>query len=384
MRNRNVIHDSASGLARGRKGNVLPIVLIFIGIIAFNTVALSSIMQRDVTLVQRIRNTERARLMAEAGINDALARIVASGFASRADFTNSLDTGSYSVTFSETGGRHIVTSVGTVSGVSETVSAEISDNTPTALNYFSGAGNDVLLKIHTNVNGTITGDIHANNDAYLSVQPHARLDINGDVSASGIVQEGNQHYNSDNKDTDLYINGLANDAATIYEGATRITFPVFDFTKYKEAAQDSGDYYDTDQIFNAATMSPGNGIVYVDGDATIQGACTLNGGLIANNIFITGTLIQVKTGDRNVIAAKAQDIQISGRLEVEEAIVFASQDIWTHENWGAQVFVNGTMLAKRNVSMWNFRTEIDYTHIYIYPVDLAPESSGVWLVSWNE
>lgn len=383
MKGRNAFYDSVKRLSKGRKGNVLPIVLIFIGIIAINTIALSSIMQRDVKLVQRVRNTGKARLMAEAGINDALARIVANGFASKADFTGSLDTGSYSVTFSETGGRHVVTSVGTVSGVSRTVAAEISDNTPTALNYFSGAGNDVLLKIHTNVNGTITGDIHANNNVYLTVQPHARLDINGDASATGIVQEGNQHYSSDNKDSDLFINGLANDAATIYEGAARITFPVFDFTRYKEAAEDSGDYYDTDQIFNAATLSPANGIVYVDGDATIQGACTLNGGLIADNIFITGTLTQVKTGSRNIIAARDQDIRISGRLEVEEAIVFASQDILTHENWGAQVFVNGTMLAKRDVTMWNFRTEIDYTHVYIYPVDLAPESSGLRLVSWN-
>jgi hypothetical protein len=369
---------------RNTKGLVLPYVLIFIGMIAVNTILLSTIMQRDVSLIKGIREREQARYLAEAGMNDAFARIKSQGFASRSNFTGSLDTGSYSVTFSESGGRHLVTSVGTVSGVSETVTTEVQDNTPTALNYFSGAGNDIMIKIHTNVTGTIVGDLHANNDVYISVQPHARLDITGDVSATGIVQEGNQHYNSDNKDDDLYINGQANDSATIYEDANRITFPVFDFTKYKEAAIDSGDYYDSDQIFNATTFSPGNGVVYVDGDVQILGNCTLNGGLIADNIEITGTLNQVKSGDRNVIASKDRDISIAGRLLTEEAIVLAQQDIRTHENWGADVSINGTMLARRNVQMWNFRTEIDYNHIYIYPIDMADESSGLSVVSWNE
>ena len=372
------------GFIRSEKGMILPYVLIFIGMIAVNTVLLSAVMQRDVSLIKGIRDREQALYMAEAGINDAFAQIKSQGFASKSNFTGSLDTGSYSVTFSEDSGRHLITSVGTVGGVSETVTAEVQDNTPTALNYFSGAGNDIMIKIHTNVNGSIVGDLHANNNVYLIVQPHARLDITGDVSATGIVQEGNQHYSSDNKDDDLYINGQANDAATVYEGANRITFPVFDFTKYKEAAIDSGDYYNSDQVFNSSSLSPGNGIVYVDGDVEILGNCTLNGGLIANRIQISGTLNQIKTGDRNVIASKDEDIAISGRLETEEAIVMAQQDIRTHEHWGAEVSINGTMLAKRDVQMWNFRTEIDYNHIYIYPIDMTDESSGFDVISWNE
>ncbi|MGB2600461.1 MAG: hypothetical protein WBD00_05405 [Candidatus Omnitrophota bacterium] len=375
---------SLGGFIRNKKGFVLPYVLMFIGMIAFITVLLPTVMQRDAALIKGIRDREQARYVAEAGINDAFAQLKSQGFASRSNFTGSLDVGSYSVTFSETGGRHLVTSVGTVSGASKTVTAEVQDNTPTALNYFSGAGNDIMVKIHTNVNGFIVGDLHANNNVYLIVQPHARLDISGDVSATGIVEEGNQHYNADNKDSDLFINGQANDAATIYEGANRITFPVFDFTKYKEAAIDSGDYYNSDQTFNSATLSPGNGVVYVDGDVEILGDCTLNGGLIANNIQISGTLNQVKTGDRNVIASKDQDIAISGRLLTEEAVVLAQQDIRTHEHWGAEVSINGTMLAKRDVQMWNFRTEIDYNHIYIYPIDMTDESSGFNVISWND
>ncbi|MFC1548994.1 pilus assembly PilX N-terminal domain-containing protein [Candidatus Omnitrophota bacterium] len=383
MKKKALLHN-VSRTVCGRKGGVLPIVLLLIALISISTISMSTIVQRDARIIQKIRDKEKARFMAEAGVNEAFAMIKMSGFASRSNFNNSLDTGSYSVVFTESGGRHLVTSVGNVSGATATSSAEVVDKTPTALNYFSGAGNDVKMKIHTNVNGRIIGDIHANNDDFFTVQPHARLDISGDVSATGVVQEGNQHYNSDNKDQDLFINGLANDASTIYEGETRITFPVFDFMKYKEAAIDSGDYYDSDQTFNSQSFSPANGVVYVDGDVVIIGTCTINGGLIADNIIISGTLEQVKTGDRNVIAAKDKDIIISGRLEVGEAIVFASQDITTRENWGAQVYVNGTMLAKRDVHMWNFRTEIDYTHVYIYPIDMTDESSGFSVESWTQ
>ena len=368
----------------GQKGMVMVIVMVFTGLMVLSAAFLSTMILRDTRLIQRAKAREQARFMAEAGLHHAFAKIKKDGFDSRADFNDSLDTGSYSVTFSEIGGRYLVQSVGTVLGVSGTVSAEIEDKTPTALNYFSGAGNDITIKVHTNItDAAIAGDLHANNNVSLIVQPHAQLTITGDVSATGIVTEGNKHYNSDNKDTDLWINGVNNDGATIYEGANRITFPEFDYTKYKETAQDDGLYYSSSQVFNSQTLSPNNGIVYVDGDVTIQGTCTLNGGMIADTVTIPGTLNQVKTGDRNVIIAKEGDIQISGRLETGEALVYAEQDIYTHEQWGAAVAINGIMLAKRNISMWNFRTDIDYAYVYILPPDMTEESSGFRVISWN-
>ena len=64
-----------------------------------------------------------------------------------------------------------------------------------------------------------------------------------------------------------------------------------------------------------------------------------------------------------------------------EAIVYAAQDIITRENRGAAVEINGTMLASRDISMWNFKTVIKYTHVYITPPDI--EEEGVSVVSWN-
>ncbi len=377
----------SNNIMRNSRGNVLPIVLIFIGIIALNTVALSSIMQRDVVLVQRVRNTERARFMAEAGINDALARIKANGFSSRSNFTGNLDTGSYSVTHSETGGRYLVVSVGTVNETTSTVSAELYDNTPTALNYFSAAGNDVRINSLVAL-AQIVGDIHGNNNVYLKSGPLvAWLLITGDVSAVGIVKEGTEYDqgSGDWWDNHVVINGDADDTATVYEGEDRVTFPTFDYMGYQELAVDSGDYYNSDQVFNGVNFMPANGIVYVDGDAEFRGTCTINGGIVADSITVVGTLNVNKAGTRNVVIAKNGDIRVFGRLYTEEALVYALQDIASLQVL-ADIDINGIMMARRDINMWNFLTLVDYTYAYIAPSDMMGEDGEATyrLVSWNQ
>jgi len=358
--------------AGDQKGMVLILVMSFMALMIVGTVALSTMIQRDVNLIRRAKEKEQALLVAEAGIYQALARIREDGLESQDDFQGSLSTGDYSVSFYEVQDRYLVKSTGEASGVTAVVSAELqSPFDDTAFYNFSTAGNNIFIRVHTNVeDASISGDIHANNDVTLYSQPHSHISLTGRVSASGIVTEGSKHNKNDNKDDDVEINNLTDDQATVYENEPRINIPNFNYQKYKEAAQDSDDYYDTGQTFSDQTLSPGNGIVYVDGDVTISGTVTLNGGIIANNINITGTLDQDEAGERLVIVAKEGDVQVSGRLEVEKAVVYAERDIYTHENWGAQVFVNGVMIAKRNITMWNFRTEIDYTHVYILPPDV--------------
>jgi len=370
------------------KGMVLAMVLGFLALMVLSVLPLSSMVQQDARLIERVREKEQARFMAEAGINHALSKIQNDGFDARADFSGALDIGSYNVVFSQIGARHLIISTGTVSGISETVSAEITDNTPTALDYFSGAGNDIRINSLV-ANANIVGDIHANNNVYLKAGPiFALLTIAGDVSATGIVKEGTK-YNTgswDWMDNNVFINGANNDAAIVYEGENRITFPSFDYLKasYRQAAIDSGDYYGSNQVFNSASLSPGNGIVYVDGNAVFVGVCTLSGGIVADEITITNTFSQSKAGDKNVILATDGDIKIRGRFIVDEALVYASQDIKSIQAF-AEIDINGTMLAGRDIRMWNVWTLIDYNYVHMMPEDLmGPDGENSFrLVSWN-
>ncbi|MBD3295791.1 MAG: hypothetical protein GF392_00295 [Candidatus Omnitrophica bacterium] len=381
-----LIKRNISRTVHSRKGVVLPIVLSFIALMVMSTVTLSNLIKRDIDLVSRARDTEQARFLAEAGIKHGLADIKANGFAARSDFTGSLDTGNYTVEYSQVSGRHLVSSTGTVGSRSVEVSAEIADNTPTALNYFSGAGNDVRIYSFI-ADAGIIGDIHGNNNVYLmSGFLIAWLDIAGDVSATGIVKEGTRYNNGswDLLDNHVEINGDSNDSATVYEGEDRITFPTFDYMAYKELAVDSGDYYSTDTEFDSVALTPDNGVVYVDGEATFRGISSITGGIVADQIRIINTLNQYRSGTRNVIMAKNGDIRIFGKLYTEEALVMASQDI-TSRQLGADIDINGILLAKRNIDMWNFLTYIDYNYVFISPGDMMSEEgeSTFELVSWN-
>ena len=378
---------------RQEQGFVLVLSLLFIALMVLSTVSLSTMIQQNVRLIEKIKEKEQARFMAEAGINHALGEIKDSGYASFSGVSDSMDTGGYVVTESTVSGRNVIQSVGTVNGISQTVSIEVKDNFPTAINYFSGAGNDI--KINSLVaNSSIEGDIHANNNVYLkSGFIFSWLTIAGDVSATGIVKEGTRYDQGswDWWDNHVVINGASDDTAVVYEGADRITFPSFDYSKYKEEAIASGDYYSSDQTFSSVTLSPGNGIVYVEGDATFNGTSVLNGGIIADNITIrrsggsSAIFTQYKSGDRNIIVAKNGDIEIRGRFAVEEALVYAAQDIATLQVLSF-VDVNGLMLARGDINMWNVVTSIDYKYVYSVPSDMLGEDGEDFfqVVSWNE
>jgi len=368
---------------------VLVVVMATMALALFGTVSLATMIGGDMRLIKGIKETEQARFLAEAGINHALAKIKDDGFAARANFTNSLDTGSYRVVFTTVSGRYLVTSTGIAGKRSVIVSAEIADATPTSLSYFSGAGNDIRINALV-ADANIIGDIHANNDVYLKSGPIvSALSVAGDVSATGIVKEGSRLHMTDGfwggyLDRRVYINGVNDDNGVVYEGKERITFPTFNYPGYKNSAIESGDYYDGDHTFSSAALDPANGVVYVSGNATFTGSNTLQGGIVANNIIVRGTLSQTKKGTRNVVIAKAGDISVYGRLYTGEALVYAAQDIISLQLF-ADIEINGIMLARRDIDMWNFLTDIDYRYVYIAPSEMLGENGEeiFRLVSWN-
>jgi hypothetical protein len=367
-----------------QKGAVLAIVLAFVALMVMSTVYLGNMMKQDVNLVQRVQLIEQASYVAEAGISHAFAKLQKDGFDARADFTGSLDTGNYSVTYPETAGRHSIVSVGAARGVTRTISVEILPLTATALDFASGAGNNYSLYASA-ATVTINGDVHANNDVYLSAWKNfSLLTISGNVSAKGIVKLGKKYKIPDGFDQNVVIDGVSGESATVEEDARAITFPSFNYVRYREEADGSGDYYDTDQVFSGVTLSPTNGIVFVDGDVTFEGTCDLYGGIVADNVIVNGTLNQYKSGERNIVVARVGDIGVLGRFYTEEALIFAAQDIVSLKKF-ADLEVSGIMLAKRDINMWSFLTYVEYDYINTYPSDLEdnPEGKQFEIISWD-
>lgn len=388
---------------RGKKGVVLFIALSFTALISAGTVSLIYMVSNDTMMVRRVQHKGKALLAAEAGISHALADIVQNGFSAGMsdDINGVLDEASYLVTFSETGGRFLITSTGYCRGVERVATLEVRENTPDALNYFAGAGNNVTINSLLAA-AIVNGDIHANNRVVLHSGPlFASIRITGDVSASDIVREGSRHDDPgttdwrvwlwDLLDDRVFINEDNNDSAVVFEGQPNIVFPTFDFDRYRQTAIDDGSYYPADHVFISEILSPGQGIVYVEGAAIFEGVNTLNGGIIAENIEVRGKLFQNETEhNRNVIIAKSGNIDIVWKFYTERALVYAAQDIRSIAFLGffddVDIEINGLMLAGRNITFWDVATIINYNYVPVFPVDMMDENGEAMfqIVSLNK
>ncbi|MFH1310438.1 MAG: hypothetical protein ABIH85_07160 [Candidatus Omnitrophota bacterium] len=379
-------------------GMILPMVLAFLALMVMSVLPLATMIQQDTRLIERVREKEQAQFMAEAGINHAFANLQTNGFAARVNFSGNLDTGTYNVVYSQTGNRHLVISTGTVAGVTETVSAEIADYSTdiTALNYLAVAGGSIYLN---SVRGEFLclGDIHSNTDVHVlarGVPPDGSLIIEGNVSATNNVKEGVHHYAGDPLDTLVWINGANKDTGVVSEKAPQIPFPIFSNmdARYRQAAIDGCDYYDSPQTFNSVTLSPTNGIIYVDGSVIFVGDCTLNGGIIAHDIKVTGKLcLNATTDNKNVFFAKNGDILLNISTVPTETMItsggvlwFAARDIKFLDG-KATVNLEGIMLAGRNIYVNCIGTpsfgQYHFNYTSVLPAYLV---ANFTLISWNE
>ena len=376
-------------MIKNSKGAVFITVMVISMLLTFIAVTASNMLLQDVHMIQHLKKTTIAQNIAEAGINDALATLIQNGFAAKdTDFPlsdNNFGGGSYVVTVSEVGSRVLLTSVGTFDGVSRTVSVEVEDNTATALYYMMATGTDLRLRAFFLGLADVNGDLNANNSITLRAQALALIDIDpcGNGCCDGSISAGNKIF----KTTGFL--GFIQIAGSETEGSAAVTFPQFDYASYQIQADASGDYYagDTDfgSVGNTTALNPGNVIVYVDGTATFYGTINLSGGIVADKIVVRGQLNQIKSGNKNIIIAKDTDIEVRYRLEAEEAIVYAARDFKVLTA-GAYVTVTGSLLAARNIHIWNLISFITYNHKLQSPAGLlgaGGEEEPFRVVSWN-
>ena len=252
--------------------------------------------------------------------------------------------------------------------------------TPTALYYMMAAGSVLRLRAFFLSLVDINGDLHANDDVRLTARALGLVDVDpctdpsfncdGDVSATDRV---------------FLSTGLMasiNIAGTVTEGADLVTFPTFDYAFYQTEATASGDYYAGNKTFgsggSSTNLQPTNGIVYVEGTCTMYGTVNLYGGIVADRIRVFGRLNQIKTGTKNVVISRTNDIEIFYRFDAEEAIVFAGRDFGVISA-GSYINITGNLLAYRNLRVWDFFATVIYNHRLLSPDGLTIGSGGYFL-----
>ena len=129
---------------------------------------------QDLHFIGRLKKSLEAQYLAEAGFSHALA-VLNEDWDNRTDSSKfpstSLGTGTFDATVASSGGRYLVTSVGTVQGVERTVSAEVTGPTISALAYILAGGSDIVIQLTAWSSNDITGDIYAVNDIEFSAVP---------------------------------------------------------------------------------------------------------------------------------------------------------------------------------------------------------------------
>ena len=154
-----------------KKGSIFITVIVLCALMILIAVSASNMLLQDVHMLRYLEHSAQARYLAEAGISHALAYIDIQGMDNIDVSTFSLTpptgsglNGTYTVTASNdaSGGRMLLTSEGTAENVKRTVSAEIEDLSPSAMDYMMSAGTDMKLNADVAL-ADYTGRVHANN-----------------------------------------------------------------------------------------------------------------------------------------------------------------------------------------------------------------------------
>jgi Tfp pilus assembly protein PilX len=262
---------------KNQKGTIFVTTLVSLFMMTLVGGSIFTLTSQDMHFVRRLEKSTQAQSLAEAGLARAFAGLRQTWATSGTYGPTTLDNGSFTATVTTTGGRTLVTSVGTVQGVSRTAKAEVTAPGISALSYVFAGGGDVEIDSGTSSSpGTITGDLYAGAELELDgPSTGGSLVVTGDIDSVGDIEVG----------SDATVSGTQTTPFT-----QSVTFPTVSFSYYQTIAQanDSGTndtYIDTDITYTTAApipAAPVGGVIYVNGDITIEGTQSTTACLVAS------------------------------------------------------------------------------------------------------
>jgi|GEM_PF-1758076 len=263
-------------LNRGRSGTAFIVVMMLTGILMIAGVSLTYLTSNAGFASRKINAGARALAVAEAGIAAMLSRLETNYvyWSNERTLTENFEEGYYTVkTHRPLASSYLlVTSTGIVQGEKRTTVVEL----PMVFR-FDGcilAGGDITLKNPAEVHG----DIHANGSIYGSPAGTVQGDIStcgtSAITPSGIDPQTGMPY------------GLTEDAppVSMADAVSAYTnpIPMLPLSGWLNLATNGGIYYSNSVELGGVDLRPSNGVVYVNGDATINNQSSLVGTLVAS------------------------------------------------------------------------------------------------------
>lgn len=245
---------------------------------------------QNVFTANYLQKTTQARYLAEAGLAQAFSVLKAnwSSWNSGSNFpATTLGEGTFDASVSKIGTRYLVTSTGTVRGVTRQATAEVvpPPTTKSAFDYAISAGGSATIDSGTSSSpATVTGDIYAGGSFALDGASNGpKLTITGVAQAVGSIS------------TNATVDIQGGPPEPNYTDT--VIFPTPDLSYYYNIAyanRTSGvTYYNTSQNFSSGALAanPPGGVIYVNGSVTISGTQLTNACLV-----VTGSISIAKQG----------------------------------------------------------------------------------------
>lgn len=306
------------------QGFALVIAMGILALLLLATLALTTMTNQSSFRVRRINRDAKALACAEAGIGDMIAKLGTNYvYWQNNSYNNTnFEGGAYAVvTQKKTNNNVLITSVGTFGTSQRTTVVELLGTAQKVNDSRWDLDGAMLAGTYISFASgafTINGNVHANGDI-TSSSGGQNGDINGNVSAVGTI--GN-------------VDG------TLQPGAPYRELPAFDFDSFRTLAIQGGAYYPTNKTFTSELISGGtNGIIYINGNVSIENSCRLNGTLVAN-----GTV---------TIDSKFEgQISVPG-LYYPAIVCRGNMDLNNRTRWLGMLYSEGNITLRNNMEILN-------------------------------
>lgn len=375
------MQNLSSSIANSR-GSVFITTVIVAFLMTLVGASLFQMITQDSYYTSRLKRYAQSQYIAEAGLADAIA-VLDVNFNNKdspGNFPlNNFANGTYDVTVTQQSGRVLLTSVGTIQGVSSTVSAEVQYLGPTALNYAYASGGDIRLwSAIAGVN--ITGNMHSNANTTLRAQtPFGSITITGNVSAGGTVSI------FETFGGDVTVTG------TITSAAGLVTLPTFDFSYYQAIATANGQYFSGNKTYSNVNLTPPGGIIYVNGNVTFPfgTTSTLTGCIVSTGVIqISGRLTQTQVGNLPALMTTNNDIRLLSVLSrlTAQGLIYSGDD-FQMIGAGSILTLTGTLVTLDDIDQNDIISRFTFTYAQQNPPGLIiPGGSSTWVdvVSYNK
>lgn len=326
-------------LSANQRGTIFLATMVSMMIMIIMGGYIFQVTTQDSHLIAEMKKSLQAQQIAEAGLARGISTLKTNWSSSITTSNVSMGVGAYSTSLTSSGGRYLVSSTGTVSGVSRTVTAEVTAPVTSAFNYALAAGSELEFEIVGQSSVTTDGDIYAGDEVELKAGAATSTITTGKVDSAG----------------DIEVSGPGTvTTGTRTENAPLVTFPTIDYSYYQSIAQSTGTYYSGSKTFSTVNSipSPAGKVVFVSGNVTISASQSTTATIVATgSITISGgtTTISSPSSQPSMIT-QTGTITISGTGNSNPSCLSTTGLVYAGNNFTITgnhhtVTVNGLIVA---------------------------------------